>query len=135
MGQSLVHNYIHIVFSTKHCKEFIESPHEKELYKYITYICLTLKVPLLAINGHKDHIHILVMLSSKIASMALVEKIKSSSSKWFKTKHVNSANFNWQNGYGAFAVSPRHVDQIKGYIAKQHKHHQKLVLNQNTENY
>jgi putative transposase len=126
MGQSLVHNYVHIVFSTKHRKEFIEAPHEQELYKYISAICLELNVPVLAINGYKDHIHILIMLPSKIALMKVVEKIKSSSSKWYKTKHANLINFYWQNGYGAFAVSPRHVDQIKGYIAKQHKHHQKI---------
>lgn len=40
--------------------------------------------------------------SKKIALMDLLEKVKSNSSKWIKTKGSEFANFYWQNGYGAF---------------------------------
>lgn len=35
MGQSLVQNYIHLVFSTKHRKSFITPNIEGELYAYL----------------------------------------------------------------------------------------------------
>jgi len=40
-----------------------------------------------------------------------------------KTESVDLADFHWQAGYGAFSVSPAHVDALKQYIADQEKHH------------
>jgi hypothetical protein len=31
--------------------------------------------------------------------------------------------FYWQNGYGAFSVSPSNVPQVTAYIANQEEHH------------
>ena len=31
--------------------------------------------------------------------------------------------FQWQNGYGAFSISPSHVEDLKRYIADQVEHH------------
>jgi hypothetical protein len=39
MGQSLVKNYIHIVFSTKYREPLIHPPVEAELHAYIGGIC------------------------------------------------------------------------------------------------
>ena len=86
MAQSLVKNYIHIVFSTKHRNPLIQEPLEKELHRYIGGICNKLECQVLIVGGYTDHIHILCMLSKKIALMKLLEEVKSHSSKWFKTK-------------------------------------------------
>jgi hypothetical protein len=32
-------------------------------------------------------------------------------------------DFYWQNGYGAFSVSPGHIDTLKQYIGAQEEHH------------
>ncbi len=82
--------------------------------------CHTLKV-----GGYTDHIHILCMLSKKIALVKLLEDVKKSSSKWIKTKGLQYRNFYWQDGYGAFSVSPNQVDNVKNYIANQHEHHRR----------
>ena len=76
MGQSLVKNYIHIVFSTKHRQELIYPPIEDELYAYLGGICLNLECTPIKIGGYTEHIHILCMLSKKIALMTLVEKLE-----------------------------------------------------------
>ena len=55
--------------------------------------------------------------------MKLLEELKSHSSKWIKTKGMAYANFYWQDGYGAFSVSPRQVDSVTAYIARQKEHH------------
>lgn len=126
MPQSLVKNYIHIVFSTKHRQPFIVEPFEKELHAYIGSVCNLMECPPIIINGYTDHIHILCKLSTKVALMNLVEKVKSHSSKWMKTKDESLLNFYWQNGYGAFSVSPKAVDKVIAYIANQKQHHQKV---------
>ena len=123
MGQSLVKNYVHLVFSTKYRQPLIKHPFEEELHAYLGGVCKGLDCPVLIVGGYTDHIHILCMLSKKIALMTLVQKVKSSSSKWMKTKDESLANFFWQDGYGAFSVNPTEVDVVINYIRNEHDHH------------
>jgi putative transposase len=125
MGQSLVRNYLHIIFSTKHRARLIQEPVEKELFNYIGGICNSLECTPVIIGGHVDHVHILALLSKKIALAKLLETTKSNSSRWIKSKGKEFENFYWQDGYGAFSVYPNEIDQVKTYIKNQKKHHQK----------
>lgn len=124
MGQSLVKNYLHIVFSTKYREPLIYPPYEEELHAYLGGICKKLECYPIKIGGYTDHVHILCMLSKKIALVKLLEELKSHSSKWFKTKHFSLENFYWQDGYGAFSVDYRDLDKVISYITNQHQHHQ-----------
>ena len=128
MGQSLVKNYIHIVFSTKHREALIYPPVEAELHAYLGGICKKLDCPVLKVGGYTDHIHILCMLSKKIALMKLMEELKSHSSKWIKSKGPGYKHFYWQDGYGAFSVNPSEVDKVIAYIENQHEHHRKKAF-------
>ena len=76
---------------------------ENKLYAYIGGICRELECNPVAIGGHNDHIHILCLLSRKIALFNLVEHVKARSSKWIKTQGEEFSNFYWQDGYGAFS--------------------------------
>ena len=125
MGQSLVKNYIHLVFSTKYREHTITESIEDELYSYLGGICKKLDCQPIKVGGFTNHIHILCMLSKKIALMKLVEEVKSHSSKWIKTKGEDFLNFYWQDGYGAFSVNPSEIEVVINYISNQKEHHQK----------
>lgn len=125
MGQSLVKNYVHIVFSTKYRQPLILESVEAELYNYLGGICKALECWPVKIGGYYDHIHILCLLSKKIALMKLLEELKSHSSKWIKTKDDKLKHFYWQDGYGAFSVNPSQVDIVSRYIENQKAHHAK----------
>ena len=122
MGQSLVKNYIHIVFSTKHREPLILESIDNELYSYLGRICKNLECHPIKIGGYTDHIHMLCMLSKKIALMKLLEEVKSHLSKWIKTKGEDYKNFYWQDGYGAFSVNPSEVEAVINYITNQKEH-------------
>ncbi len=126
MPQSLVYNYVHITFSTKDRYPFIDKNISKELYAYLAGICKNKECKPIIVGGHKDHIHILCLVSQKIALMNLIEQIKSHSSKWIKTKAKQYQNFYWQKGYGAFSVNPTEVETVEEYIKNQEKHHKKM---------
>ncbi|AZA58024.1 IS200/IS605 family transposase [Chryseobacterium shandongense] len=126
MSQSLVKNYVHIVFSTKHREDFIDDKIEKELFSYMAVICKNLESTALQIGGTDNHIHILCVLSKKIALMKLVQEIKANSSRWIKAKGEKYANFFWQDGYGAFSVAEENLFIIRNYIRNQRQHHQKI---------
>ena len=125
MGQSLVKNYVHIVFSTKYRQPLIYPPYEDELHSYLGGICKSMDCQPIKIGGYTDHVHMLCRLSQKIALMKLLEEVKSHSSKWMKTKDRSLSNFYWQNGYGAFSVNPAEAGAVIAYIANQHAHHSK----------
>ncbi len=128
MGQSLVKNYLHIVFSTKHREHSIHQEIEDELHSYLGGICNKLDCQVIKVGGFTNHVHILCMLSKKITLMKLMEELKSHSSKWIKTKGDNYANFYWQDGYGAFSVNPSEVDIVIKYIENQKEHHRKKTF-------
>ena len=66
MGQSLVQNYIHIIFSTKNREPLINSTIENELHAYIGGICKELGCPVLIVGGYTNHIHILCIQQPKL---------------------------------------------------------------------
>ena len=126
MPQSLSKVYTHIIFSTKHRKNLIAEQIENDLYNYIGGICKEMESNPVQIGGHKNHVHILCLLSRKIAQMKLIQEIKQGSSKWIKTMGDQYTNFYWQDGYGIISVSPKKVDKVIEYIQNQYIHHQKL---------
>jgi len=66
----------------------------------------------------------LIRLSKTTDVSTLIREIKKESSKWFKSKPGMKA-FHWQRGYGAFSISPAHVDPVIEYIKNQKEHHEK----------
>ena len=123
MAQSLVQIYVHIIFSTKNRLPLIMPDYETDLYQYLTNQCNLSGCPALEVGGHVDHVHILCRLSKHSTIPKLLEKVKGSSSKWMKTKHPLLSEFYWQDGYGAFSVSPNEIDKVISYIKHQHEHH------------
>ena len=128
MGQSLVNNYIHIIFSTKNRQPFIHPPYDIELYAYLAGICKNLECTPIKIGGYTDHVHVLCLLSKKVTLVKLLEELKSHSSKWMKSKDESLNNFYWQDGYGAFSVNPSQVDVVIEYITNQHTHNAKATF-------
>ena len=119
MSQSLVKNYIHLVFSTKYREPLINVAIESDLYAYLIGICNQLECQPVKIEGFPDHIHILYLLSKKIPLIKLVEELKSHSSQWIKTKGDHYLNLFWQGGYGTFSVNPPEIDLNVKYIENQ----------------
>jgi putative transposase len=123
MGQSLARNYVHIVFSTKFRQPLLIQSIESQLYAYVGGICKNLGCHPIAVNGHKDHVHVLCELSKTVALTTLVKEVKCASSQWIKTRDTHVRNFYWQNGYAALSVSATAIEIVKRYIENQHEHH------------
>ena len=123
MSQSLSKVYVHITFSTKKRLNLIDKNIETSLYEYLGGTCKGLECNPVRIGGHKNHVHVLCLLSKKITQMKLLEELKKQSSKWIKTKGYQYSNFYWQDGYGIFSINPNETERIIAYINNQHEHH------------
>ena len=128
MPQSMARVVIHIVFSTKHRKTWLDDKDVRcDLYKYVAQTLSTIECPGITIGGVEDHIHILCNLSRKMAIMDLIEELKTSSSKWIKKQGTKYRDFYWQRGYGAFSVSESKVPEVREYIDNQEEHHKRMT--------
>ncbi len=125
MSQSLSKLYVHLVFSTKNWQHFINLEIESELHRYLSAVFNEYESPALEINSTMDHIHILYVQSKNITLARLVERIKTSSSKWIKTKGKQYSKFAWQSGYAGFSVSPSRLGSTIQYIKNQKEHHKR----------
>ena len=79
--------------------------------------------PTLAMNGTADHVHALFNLSRSKSLAEIVEELKTSTSKWIKSKAPEFQGFHWQAGYSAFSVSQSNVDDVIDYVRRQQEHH------------
>jgi len=126
MGQSLAQIYIHVIFSTKNRQPFLQDVEFRpKLHAYLAGICRKKDCPALTAGGVEDHVHILCRLGKTIELATLLRELKRGSSLWVKEQRPNLSDFHWQDGYGAFSVSPGHVADLKKYIAKQEEHHRR----------
>jgi putative transposase len=124
MPQSLAQVYLHLVFSTKNRQAWLQDRAlREELYNYLGGTCRNLDSPSLITGGVADHVHILCRLGRGMTISNLIRELKRESSKWIKTKSSELFGFHWQEGYGAFSVSPGYVEELRKYIANQEEHH------------
>jgi REP element-mobilizing transposase RayT len=129
MPQSLAQLYIHIIFSTKDREPLLcDGAFRKETYAYLAGICKGHESPAVVIGGAADHVHILNRLARTIDLATLVREVKRDSSKWIHEAAPQLRGFHWQAGYGAFSISPSHVDALVRYIENQEEHHRGVTF-------
>jgi REP element-mobilizing transposase RayT len=123
MPQSLSQLYVHLAFSTKQREPLLLAPLRAQMHAYLATALKNQDSPAVEVGGRSDHVHTLFRLSKNRSLAAIVEEIKTSSSKWIKTRGRALASFHWQSGYGGFSVSPADVENVAEYIAQQETHH------------
>ena len=123
MATTFVKNTIHLVFRVKISSIRIREDDLEPLFKYLGGTISKLGAIPFEIGGRPDHIHIMCTIPKTIALCQFVCKIKAASSKWLKTIHERYIDFCWQDGYGAFSVSPSVEPITARYIRNQAEHH------------
>jgi REP element-mobilizing transposase RayT len=127
MSQSLSKIIVHLVFSTKERRPFLQDkPLREELHGYLGGILTNLDCQPVGIGGVEDHVHLLFALSRTEALAGVVKELKRSSSIWIKKKSPELRDFAWQGGYGAFSLGMSQIDAACAYVAKQEERHRKV---------
>ena len=126
MPQSLSRILIHLVFSTKNREPLIGPAHRDRVFAYLGGALNGIGCPPVIVGGTPDHVHLLFVLPRTLPVSDAVEQLKKESSKW--AKGVVHPGFYWQNGYGAFSVSPSVVPDVEAYIADQERHHRRTTF-------
>ena len=88
---TLASNLVHCVFSTKDRADLIKEP--ERTWQYIAGIASAKQIPLVAIGGTKNHVHLLVALPPAMSLAKAIQDIKGNSSRWLGE---TSPRFAWQ---------------------------------------
>jgi REP element-mobilizing transposase RayT len=114
--------HYHIIFSTKDRSPIISAPWRERLHAYLGGIIRNVGGVPEAIGGVADHVHLLIGLRATHNLADVVRDVKAVSSRWAH-EEMRDAAFAWQEGYGAFTVSPSQRDAMRQYVAAQEEHH------------
>ncbi|HEY1272593.1 MAG TPA: IS200/IS605 family transposase [Terriglobales bacterium] len=123
MSHTYTSELIHCVFSTKHRRDLISEDLQPRLWSYLGGIARTNGFKAIAIEGTRNHSHVLLSLPATMALAKAVQLLKGGSSKWIN--EIEGGHFAWQEGYGAFTLGiSQQADTIR-YINCQGEHHKK----------
>ena len=120
MPHSYISSVFHVVFSTKQRTHLIPADHQSRSVELSRGDRAQSRMHVLAVGGIANHVHVLFVLPAETALAEAVRTLKANSSRWMRE---TSPSFAWQQGYGAFSVSPSQLERVKQYIANQPAHH------------
>lgn len=123
MPQSLSHVILHLIFSTKDRHAWLGPDLRPALHAYLATVARNSGCECHRVGGVADHVHLALRFSRTLTIAALVEGLKTSSSKWLKTQSSDLGSFAWQRGYGVFSVGPSDLNALMNYIDHQEEHH------------
>ena len=123
MPQSLSRVIVHIIFSTKDREPWLDRDVGPRMHAYLATVCRDLNAEALRVGGVADHVNVVTTLPRTLSQAEMIETLKKTSSKWIKGLDSKYRRFYWQRGYGAFSVSPSHLDAVLEYVQNQEEHH------------
>ena len=112
----------HIVFSTKNREPFLTPERRARLYDMLGGCVRTAGGAAIEIGGTADHVHLLAGLKATHRLADVIRDVKRATSSWFH-EAFRVPTFAWQEGYGAFSVSPYDCEKLVRYIRGQEEHH------------
>jgi putative transposase len=119
MANTYTLNFVHCVFSTKGRMPLMAEP--QKVWATLRAVALNSKLRVKAVGGTPDHVHVLIEIPKTRAVADVVRELKANSSARIRKSRPI---FAWQDGYGAFSVSPSAVAAVTRYIRQQPEHHQ-----------
>lgn len=122
MPSTFLSLHYHIIFSKKDSLPLIDAVWRDRLHEYLGGTVPGLGGFPQGVGGMADHVHLLVGLKTTHCLADLMRELKKASSVWVH-EEIKLREFAWQEGYGAFTVSPPSRPQVQKYIANQAGHH------------
>jgi putative transposase len=131
----LVKVWVHFVWSTKNREPFLTDEIRVKVFRHIRENAKEKGIHLDFINGYTDHVHCLISLGTDQTIEKIMQLIKGESSFWINKNRLCKTKFAWQDEYFAVSVSEAILENVRGYIANQEKHHQTKDFNDEFEDF
>ena len=123
MPQSLSNILVHLIWSTKERRPWLEPSIRPKTHAFLSGVVRECGCEAYRVGGVADHVHLAIRLSRTLSVADLVKETKTASSKWIKTQDTARHDFAWQQGYGAFSIGMSQKETLLHYIDTQEEHH------------
>jgi len=120
--------WLHIVWATKNRYPVLKKEIRPTVFDHTKANARLKNIFLDCVNGHDEHIHCLVSLSSDQTIKKIVQLIKGESSFWINQQRLIKEKFEWQDEYFAVSVSHSQLSKVREYIRNQEHHHKKKTF-------
>ena len=124
---------MHCVWATKGRRSLIKPDFQQRLWPYLGGIARENKMKALVVGGVDDHVHVLLSIPSTLSVAKSIQLLEGNSSKWIHDSFKAHADFEWQEGYGAFSIGISGVEETTKYIQSQEEHHRKMTFKEEVE--
>lgn len=133
---SWVRIWVHLVFSTKNRKPYLNSKEiRQEVFLHIKENAKAKGIWLDAVSGYSDHLHCLISLGKDQTISKIAQLIKGESSYWINKNKITAENFIWQDDYWAVGVSESHLKFVQNYIHHQEEHHREKSFSEEVQKF
>ena len=121
--------FYHIVWATKNREPILSEDIEPIIYDYLRSKAINLGAVVFAINGWRDHVHMVAAVPPSIALSKFIGQVKAvATTKFNKSGHPNAPLY-WQSEYAVFSFDKRRLPNFVSYVEGQKEHHlNKTVL-------
>lgn len=118
------HNlWFHIIISTVNRLPFILPENEKRIIQLIAECFRNQKFHVEAVNGVKEHVHLLVQLPANICLTDAIEKALTECQILINAELFPAQSFGWHDEYAVFSVSQSQAIRVLDYIRQQQQVH------------
>lgn len=122
--------WIHLVWATKSRQPLLDKNIRQTIFQHMRENAKEKNIYVDFINGHTDHVHLLISLNAEQTIAKTVQLIKGESSYWVNKNNLCAGKFEWQDDYFAVSVSESGVNAVREYIKNQEEHHAKKTFQQ-----
>jgi REP element-mobilizing transposase RayT len=129
---SYVKIWIHAVWGTKNRKPILKPPILQQVCSHIVSNSTEKGIYIDSINGHDEHIHVLMLLKAENSISKQMQLLKGQSAHWSNQNGLIKEGLMWADKYFATSVSEDKIVIVRTYIRNQQSHHQKQTF---TEEY
>jgi putative transposase len=115
--------YVHLVWPTKYRQPLLTKKIKNLIIDYIHMLAIKKGIKLHALNGHVDHLHVLVELQPDQTIDWIVKTLKGTSAYWANNVAHVQPRLTWGVGYFWSYVLPQHYMSVRMYVENQERHH------------
>lgn len=129
----MVYLFVHVIWCVNRREALLSKPVRRVLFTHLQKEGEERGIRIVTVGGVEDHVHCLLQLLPSQNLLQVLKSIRTSSAAWINENKLLTAEFEWEEGYAAYSVSPSGVKQVVEYIGKQEEYHKSKTLDSELE--
>ena len=120
--------WVHAVWCTKNRETVLKPIILQQLCAHIRLTAIENGIFIDSINGHDDHLHVLMILKVANSISKQIQLLKGESANWANKSGLIRGGLQWAVKYFATSVCLDRLDAVRQYIRNQQVHHKKQTF-------